>query len=73
MLKVIINCGNPKCNKETLSSDINGVFTVDFLSRQIKFICPKCNKESCLDLDFITKSVENQKSKAFPGIGKSNF
>ena len=65
MIKVVLKC--EKCEKETLSSDLEGIFTVNFLKKTIEFQCPHCNHVNMFDFNKIANYSK------LPKITKSRY
>lgn len=65
MFKVVLKCG--MCDKETLSSDLEGVFTLNFAKRVLEFQCPHCNGVNIFDWN------EMSNNKKLPKLKTSKF
>ncbi|HUS49485.1 MAG TPA: hypothetical protein VMZ91_04935 [Candidatus Paceibacterota bacterium] len=70
MLRSIAICS--KCKEQTLVSDEGeGMLVFDFIDSEIRFFCPKCNKESYFNLGEIQTEVKRQTK--LPGISSASF
>ena len=65
MMKVVLKCG--MCEKETLSSDLEGIFTIDFSKKIFEFQCPNCNGVNILDWNAISNN------KKLPRVKMTKF
>ena len=70
MLRAIVVCEH--CEKEIPSfEEDGGILYVNFLTKEISFLCPKCNRMNALIFDEIQKRIE--KSARLPRIKGTRF
>ena len=61
MIKIDFVCGH--CGKHTLSTEVEGVVTIDFKKWAMEFMCPRCKKLNLLPLG------KSSKKRQLPRIG----
>ncbi len=60
-MKVVLICES--CEKETLSSDLSGLFVLNFKKKTIEFQCSLCNKINVFDWNVISNNRILPKTK----------
>ena len=70
MLRCIAICS--QCKEQTLVSDEgDGMLVFNFVESEVKFLCPKCHKESYFNLGDIQTEI-NRKTQ-LPAISSASF